>query len=61
MDTDLTSISTFGWYQGQAVIEELTPISTFGWFLTFVLGTGTADTLFLDLCINTMMEITLER
>lgn len=32
LDTDLTSISTFGWFQETDIVECLTPISTFGWW-----------------------------
>ena len=32
MAVNLTSVSTFGWYNDQEIVESLTPISTFGWY-----------------------------
>ena len=32
MDVNLTSVSTFGWYNDQVIQDDLLPISTFGWW-----------------------------
>ena len=32
LDTDLTSISTNGWFVENSIIEQLTPVSVFGWW-----------------------------
>ena len=60
--TDLTSVSTFGWYTETIITNELEPISTFGWFLTQAgLGQGDPDKLYLLLSVNTLAEIILEK
>ena len=32
--TDLTSVSTQGWYTEPTLTDNLTPVSTFGWYYT---------------------------
>ena len=58
MDSDLTAISTFGWFTTDAG-DDLTAISTFGWFL----GTPgfTPDILYLSVIANLLASFEVER
>lgn len=40
MLSDLTSVSTFGWYTESSVDNELLPISTFGWYFDILDDVG---------------------
>lgn len=58
--SDLTSISTFGWYDDVAAVDQLKPISTFGWYFDLV-TTGAGDELVtFMLCLQRVIERDLE-
>lgn len=55
IDTNLTSISTYGWWTGEgpgeAVLDTLEPVSTYGWWTTVVV-IGEPDIVEFLLCVN---------
>jgi len=57
MDTDLTSISTFGWFQEKSIVEDLTPVSTFGWWFDLADIIDNPDIISFILCISRTIEI----
>jgi hypothetical protein len=65
IDTDLATISTFGWFD-TALPTQLLPVSTFGWFDQSITtpGTGvipfTNDLICLFLYINQVLELDLD-
>ena len=62
LDTDLTSISTFGWFQEKTIEEDLTPISTFGWWFDIADDiVARPDIIRFILNINRILEIEFER
>jgi hypothetical protein len=61
IDTDLTSISTFGWFQEKSIIEDLTPISTFGWWFDLGDIVENPDIINFILFVNKTIEFNFER
>jgi len=62
MASDLQSIGTFGWFPDEAVSSPLEAVSTFGWFSgALVAPVIPADILYVNVKVNTVMEIGLER
>lgn len=61
MAVNLTSVSTFGWYNDQEIVESLTPISTFGWYFDLSDIVANPDIIQFILMLNRTLELTLER
>ena len=61
MSSDLTAVSTYGWYTTSAVVDELVPVSTFGWYFTLSDIVENPDIIAFLLNINRQMEINLYR
>lgn len=63
MLADLQSIGTYGWFPSQSVTSKIQAVGTYGWFLDFVTTSDgfDPDKLFLLLCVNTMLELDMER
>lgn len=61
MAVNLTSVSTFGWYNDQEIVESLTPISTFGWYFDLSDIVANPDIIQFMLHINRMVELDLFR
>ena len=61
MAVNLTSVSTFGWYNDQEIVESLTPISTFGWYFDLADLVDNPDIIAFLLRVNRILELTLER
>jgi hypothetical protein len=64
VDTNLTSISTYGWFTGEeageVVLDTLTPISTFGWWLDIII-LGQPDVIDFILDFDRTLTFGLER
>lgn len=62
MSTNLTSVSTYGWWTGatggQDVQDELTPISTYGWWV-MITTLGRPDIIEFDVYIQQILSNTL--
>lgn len=61
MSSDLTSISTQGWYTSASVVDELVPISTFGWYFDIEAIIQNPDILSFLLQMNQVLNIQLSR
>lgn len=61
MAVNLTSVSTFGWYNDQTVADELLPISTFGWYFDLGDVVANPDIIQFLLNLNRTLEIELFR
>jgi len=61
MGTDLTSISTFGWFTDPVLTDKLTPISTFGWYYISVITDVGAEIVQLSFCLDRIIQIQLSR
>lgn len=61
MAVNLTSVSTFGWYNDQEIVESLTPVSTFGWYFDLSDIVANPDIIQFLLSLNRTLELTLER
>ncbi len=59
MAVNLTSVSTFGWYNDQSIVENLTPISTFGWYFDLDDIIANPDIIQFLLFLNRTMELEL--
>ena len=59
MTTELTAVSTFGWYLQTPTTDELTPVSTFGWYLGIVV-LGDPDLITFALFLTQIKELELE-
>ncbi len=60
MDTDLTSISTHGWFVEPAINGYLLPISTFGWWYEISGAVVLPDIVSFCLKFNRVVEMTRE-
>lgn len=61
MDTDLTSVSTHGWFVEPAIDGYLLPVSTFGWWYEITgAAEGLPDIISFILNINRVVEMTRE-
>lgn len=59
MAVNLTSVSTFGWYNDQLIVESLTPISTFGWYFDLDDIVANPDIISFLLNLNRIVELDL--
>jgi len=59
MAVNLTSVSTFGWFNDQSIVESLTPISTFGWYFDLDDVVANPDIVQFLLHLNRIMELEL--
>ena len=60
MSSDLTAVSTYGWYSSSGSADSLTAISTFGWY-GFEELIANPDIIQFMLHVNRMVEIELYR
>lgn len=63
MDTDLTSISTHGWFVEENIESELKAVSIFGWYYdtAAIIGSGLPDIIYLTLKLNKQLNMGFER
>lgn len=61
LDTNLTSVSTQGWFTDVTVEEKLLPVATLGWWLDEIPEKELADAFELLLLVNRLLSLELTR